>query len=235
MAPGQRAEQLSHGLDAIRREDRGAPLAGTVRISAGEGFLRPLTRVLARFREEHPETTIELLAEARFVDLSRREADLGIRLVRSTSEVLVERPLGEISFGLFASERYLTGRLPSAVLGPGGFASQDFLGFDGPLRRLPQERWLVACGAQRFPFRSNSDVALLAAAAEGQGICVAAAWLGRDAGLTPVRLGPSLEPLPGIAAWLVSHRDLRALPRVRAVADAVGRAFRETFTPPARR
>ena len=200
------AEQMERGLLAIRRDGASAPLTGTVRISVGEGFVRPLVPLLVAFHELHPETQFELISDSRLVDLAGREADLGIRVVRSASDVLVERRLGAIRFGLFAAERYVARRVPAGHLGRGEFAAHDFLGFDGPLRRLLQESWLVDRGAVRFPFRSNSDLALLAAAAAGQGIC--------------------LEAPPAVDAWLVYHRDLRAVPRVRAVAKAIEDAFR---------
>jgi DNA-binding transcriptional LysR family regulator len=226
------AEQLSLGLDVVRRDDRRSALAGSVRISIGEGFTFPVTEALARFREAHPETSIELSVEARFVDLARREADLGIRLVRSSSEVLVERPLGRVGFALFASESYLARRLPTRRLTAADVAAQDFLGYDGALRRLPQEQWLVAHGAVRFPFRSASDHALLAAAAAGQGIVLLSPVLARLRDLARIEPGPELQGLPAVDAWLVAHRESRAIPRVRAVAIALERAFREGAEPP---
>ncbi len=221
------AEQLTLGLDVVRRDDRRSALAGSVRISIGEGFTFPVTEALARFREAHPETSIELSVEARFVDLARREADLGIRLVRSSSEVLVERPLGRVSFALFASGAYLDRRLPGRRLSAADFASQDFVGFDGPLRRLPQEKWLTEQGAVRFPFRSGSDHALLAAAAAGQGIALLSPVIAGLRDLERVEASPELRALPSVEAWLVAHRESRAVPRVRAVAEAIERAFRE--------
>lgn len=228
------AEQLTLGLDVIRRDDRRSALAGSVRISIGEGFTFPVTEALARFREAHPETSVELSVEARFVDLARREADLGIRLVRSSSEVLVERPLGRVGFALFASSAYLDRRLPGRRLSAVDFASQDFLGFDGPMRRLPQEKWLLEQGAVRFPFRSASDHALLAAAAAGQGITLLSPVIARLRDLERVEPSPELRALPSVEAWLVAHRESRAIPRVRAVAEAIERAFREVSEPSSR-
>ncbi len=221
------AEQIERGLQAIRRDGQAAPFAGTVRISVGEGFLRPIAPVLAAFQELHPETLFELSSDARLVDIAGREADLGIRMVRSSSDVLVERRLGTIRYGLFASERYVARRLPQRHLGRGDFAAHDFLGFDGALRRMPPEAWLVARGAARFTLRSSSDLAHLAAVAAGQGICLLPELVGRDAKLVEITTDfTGDEAPPAIDAWLVCHKDLRSVPRIRAVAKAIEEAFR---------
>lgn len=139
----------------------------------------------------------------------------------------MERPLGRVSFALFASGAYLDRRLPGRRLSAADFASQDFVGFDGPLRRLPQETWLVEQGAVRFPFRSASDHALLAAAAAGQGIALLSPVIARLRDLERIEPSPELRALPSVETWLVAHRESRAIPRVRAVAEAIERAFRE--------
>jgi len=219
------AEQFELGLGSARRNDgaHGAStLAGSVRISVGEGFAGFLTELLCEFRRRHPETSVELIAETRLADLARREADLGIRVVRSPSKVLVERNLGVLHFGLYASETYVERRLRAARLRPGEYQRHDFVGFDGAHRRLPQEQWLVAQGATRFPFRTNSDAVMLAAVVGGQGIAVLPDLLGRA---TPslVRLEVDTR-LPSLSPLLVFHKEARQVPRIRAVAHAIEEA-----------
>ncbi|XYI03801.1 hypothetical protein ACMHYB_30160 [Sorangium sp. So ce1128] len=50
-------ENLELGLEALRRDARDATVAGVVRVSVSEGFVRPTTRVLARLRVKHPAVT----------------------------------------------------------------------------------------------------------------------------------------------------------------------------------
>jgi len=213
------AEQFELGLDAARRNDARSKLAGSVRISVGEGFTAFLTEVLSEFRRRHPETSIELISETRLSDLARREADLGIRVMRSASKVLVERPLGHLQFGLWASDSYVERRLRSVRLRRADFARHDFVGYDGVHRRLPQEQWLVAQGAVHFPFRSNSDLVVLTAVMNGQGLALLADLLGRA---TPGLVRIETESrLPSLSPLLVYHKDARKLPRVHAVARAI--------------
>lgn len=217
------AEQLEHGLEAIRRHDGESDAAGTVRLSMSEGFVRPVTRVLADVRRTHPAIHFEVVSEVRLADLSRREADFGIRKVRSESPTLVERAVGRLRFALYASPDYLERRLRGGVLRAEDFARHDFVTHDRSVS-APQTAWLEANGATRFPFRSTSDLALQDAAERGQGLCVLAEAQARDvAGL--VRVDVDL-PIPSLPIFLVYHRGLRSVPRHRIVARALEAALR---------
>src|SRR5579859_6526788 len=91
------AEQLELGLQAARRGEGPQALSGTVRVSMGEGYVRPITQVLCEVRRKHASLQLEVISEARHVDLARREADVGIRSARSSSPVLVERAVGRLA------------------------------------------------------------------------------------------------------------------------------------------
>lgn len=195
-----------------------------MRISAGEGFIRPAATVLSQLRRAHPEIRVELVSESHLSNLARRDADLGIRKARSSSPVLVERPVGRLRFALYAAQSYLDRRLRGAPLRAAELHRHDFVGYDGALRKSPQELWLLAHGAKSFPFRSNSDLALQEATACGQGLCLMAEALGRELeGLVQVDLD---VPLPSVPVFLVYHRELRQVPRIRTVANALAAALR---------
>jgi hypothetical protein len=81
------AEQLELGLSALRRDQsqREDTLSGVVRLSLGEGFVRPVVGLLSELRRQHPGLQIELTSEARFAAFCRREADIAIRKAKSSS------------------------------------------------------------------------------------------------------------------------------------------------------
>jgi len=212
------AEQLERGFDAMQR-DRASSTGGVVRISAGEGFVPALVRVVADVRRLHPDIHVELVAEAKLVDVAGRQADLGVRTARSSSRVLVERRVGTLVFGLFASRSYLDRRLPSASLAHDEVARHDFIASE----RSPLDACLVALGAERFPFRSSSDHARVAAAVRGQGIALLAEPVGR-AEDTLVRIA-FLPPLPTLPVYVAHHRELRKVPRIKVMLDAIARGF----------
>ena len=221
------AEELELGLRAVRRDEGEPALAGTVRISMGEGFVRPATRVLSDLRRKHPALRLEVVAETRLADLARREADVGIRKLRSASPVLIERLVGRLSFALYASHAYVERRLRGGLLRAGDLERHDFVGYDGALARTPQAQWLVAHGAKQFVFRTNSDFALEEAIEQGQGIGTIAEAHGRTKpGLVRLVLDASLPALPTMPIYLVFHKELRRVPRVRLVLDALDAALR---------
>jgi DNA-binding transcriptional LysR family regulator len=218
------AEQLELGLRAARRDEGESALSGTVRVTMGEGFVRPATQVLSELRRKHPMLHLEVVSETQLVDVARREADVAIRKARSSSPVLVERRMGQLRFGLYASQSYVERRLRGGFLRAGDYSRHDFVGYDRSMQQLPQQQWLLAQGAERFTFLSNSDFALQEATEQGQGICLMAEALGRSLpGL--VKLDIDVEP-PSVPVYLVFHRELRRVPRVRLVTDALEAALR---------
>jgi DNA-binding transcriptional LysR family regulator len=217
------AEDFERSLTAHQRDGAGAsPYAGTVRVSLPDGFLPVAVGAIAKVRREHPETHVELSSEARFVDLTAREADIGVRGARSSSAVLVEKLVGEVRPGLFASSEYLKQRLPGRYLADAAWGEHDFITGDAP---HGPTAWLVARGALRFPLRVSTFEGRLDAAERGLGLVMAgAAMAGARRRLTRIRLD---APLPPLSFYLVMHQDLRNVPRVRAVADALSEAFAE--------
>jgi DNA-binding transcriptional LysR family regulator len=223
--PGARAllslaERIEAELAVTARDVRAAPerFAGVVRVSLGEGFVRFVTGVAAAFRREHPETGFELVVEQRLADLPKREADLALRTVKSTSATLVSRKLGELRYALFASEEYLR-RSRAVRLSRETFADHDFVIYEGFLERQPEVRWLRERGASRFPFRASSTEGILEGCVAGQGIAALPTLLA-DAvpALRRIRFD---EELPNKPVFLAMHRDMRAVPRVRAFADVL--------------
>lgn len=206
-------ESLELGLDALRRDARDEGVAGVVRISVSEGFVRPTTRVLARLRAKHPALFMELVSESRVADLARGEADIGIRNARSSSSSLIEKSVGRARLALFASREYVERRLPSARLHRNAAAHHDWVGFDRTLERLPHERWMRAYGAKRFVFRSTSSAGIEQAVLTGMGLGVLAEAPPLE-GL--LRIDTDDAP-PPVDIFIAFHRDAKKTPRVRTV------------------
>jgi DNA-binding transcriptional LysR family regulator len=192
---------------------RDRAVEGTVRLTTASHLAAHLfVPGLRPLRERHPGLVLEIAADQRTFDLTRREADLAVRMGRPRDAGLVMRKLSDVAYGLYASRTYLGGRRAAVDL-----AGDVFLTFDESLASTPQERWLARVAPERkVAFRSNATAALMAAARLGLGVAVLPRFLaGRDAGL--VRLeGP--EPV-GHELWLLVHGDLRRAPRVKAVID----------------
>jgi DNA-binding transcriptional LysR family regulator len=210
------AEPMEAAADAIQRCLAGAErrLVGRVRVTTTEALgARLLAGALAELAGRHPGLTLELVPDPRPLSLSRREADIAVRLVRPHERATVGRRVARVSYAPYASPRYLGGqRSPERVLA-----------YDAPVTG-PETGWLL----RRFPgaqvaLRSASTLALAAAAVSGGGVALLPCFVGdAEPGLT--RLGPPGEVAPS-EVWLVIHRDLRRSARTVAVAEQIAEAL----------
>ena len=109
----QQAELAEQALEAARigLELEREVLSGTVRLTCSDAVLHGLLLpALARFMPGYPALQLELATSNDFANLSRRDADIALRMTRTPPEHLVGRNLGEVRYVLCASERYLEGR-----------------------------------------------------------------------------------------------------------------------------
>jgi DNA-binding transcriptional LysR family regulator len=210
------AEDMEYGLD-VERRDAGST-AGTVKVSVPEGSVREVAQALLAFRRQHPDTDIELLGENRLSDIAKREADIGVRLSRATSSVLIEKRIATLRFGIYASREYVRRHVPSCRLRKEEVSRHAFIGLESRWRGLPHEQWMTALGATRFPFRSSSVLAIVEAVRQGVGMAALVEQAGRDAGLVriDVHLAGPTQPV-----YLVYHRELRNVARIKAVVAAL--------------
>lgn len=215
------AETMALAADAFERSasaDVGR-IAGSVRVSASEVIaIEVLPAIIQPLMAAHPDLTIELSASNRNEDLLRREADIAVRMVPPVQEALVARRIGTIPLGLHARADYLAVRGMPASLADTGAHSLIGPARDSPILRDLNARGLLPEVAD-FAFRSDSDVAQLAAVRAGVGIGVCQIPLGkRDPAL--VHLLPEAFSYP-LETWVVTHEDLRNVARVRAVFDCL--------------
>jgi DNA-binding transcriptional LysR family regulator len=100
-------------IDAVREAGEkvaglGATLTGHVRVHAPVGFGQLyLADIAISFRLMHPELTIELILDDRYVDLTEEAIDVAIRFGVLQSSGLVARRLGTLRRILVASPMYL--------------------------------------------------------------------------------------------------------------------------------
>ncbi|MGA1857964.1 LysR family transcriptional regulator [Azospirillum sp. 11R-A] len=215
------ARRVEDGVLAVERHARGQPgePAGVVRLSAPPAFSSSfLAPRLAGLRRTLPKLVVELVGDVRAVSLTRREADLALRLQRPEDDGLVARRIGAMGYGLYATRDYLDGR---------DEADWEFIGYDDSMDHVPQQRWLrQVAGRRPFVFRANDLMSLRAAAAAGIGIAAIPHFLGREEAVPVPALVPALPavglpPAQPRELWLLVHNDLRRSARVRAVMDAL--------------
>jgi DNA-binding transcriptional LysR family regulator len=210
------AERMEQEALALERELAGREheLDGMLRLSCSDWFgLHILSPMLADFSRAHPRITVEILTESRFLSLSRREADLAFRIRRFTEPDVIARKLMRIGYGLYVK----AGTTPPV---PGDGTGHGLVTMDEAFADMPDVDWLTRTFPQaRIAMRSNNRDVQAALCAGGAGLAVLPRPLGdATAGIERVELA---ELPPSRDTWLGYHRDLRRLPRLRALLDVV--------------
>jgi DNA-binding transcriptional LysR family regulator len=219
LEPARRMAECARDVDHVASGADTRP-RGVVRVTAPPGvafdFLAPFAQ---RARDELPDVCLEVVSTVAYLDLARREADLGIRMERldraATQRDLVTVTSIEFGVAAYATPGYVE-RLPRGY----GLADVGWIGWSANLAHLPPSSHLAA----RIPgfrpvFASDDYLVQLRAAEAGVG----AVLLGR------VR-SPRAVPTPLVemkldlgkvtsSIHLVCARSSLTIPRVRAVAD----------------
>ena len=108
----QRMETAAFGIARHARAHQ-APLDAKVTLSAPPVLATHfLARHLAGLRADHPRIHLAVLAQPQQVSLSRREADIALRLVRPKESSNVTRRIGRKPFGLYAHRDYAASVAP---------------------------------------------------------------------------------------------------------------------------
>jgi DNA-binding transcriptional LysR family regulator len=212
-------EEMEKAALSIHRRSAGLSdtVSGVVRVSAGEAMAAFLARHLPGLRARLSQIEFEVVASHTLANLSRREADLLVREQVPELGGIVARKLGRVAYAVYAAQDFPVGRKPD-------FESQPWIGFDDDHAYMPGQQWLhEKLAGARPAVRGNNWLVLHEATRAGAGLAVLPCYLG-DPDTALRRVG---GVIPEVAAdqWLLVHRDLRALPRVRAVMDAVIELF----------
>lgn len=199
--------------------------AGVVRLSVSEfNGVEVVPPVIAALRLRHPRIRIELALSNMTADLLAGEVDIAVRNTQPLQAALVARKVPPITLGLYATKSYLMRRgVPSSL---DELASHDLIGPDRSLDDIAMaEQLWPGFDPTRLVLRTDSHPAVSAAVRAGVGIGgIQVPAADKDTALK--RVLPDIT-VPRLETWVVTHEDLRNLPRVRAVFDALVAAFTE--------
>lgn len=229
IAPTEAAEDLLPVAEQIEQamlrfssaaEELEREVAGLVRMTCpadvAEVVVVPfLDELLAR----HPSLRIELDAGESVLDLSRREADLALRTLRPTRGDLVVKRVLSLRWAVVASPE-----LASKLGALRRWSDAPWIGWGERFSSVAPARWLAKHARGLEPvLRSDSLRIQIAALARGVGVGLVPEPSVQHYGLAPLRLGASLREaaaeLPADDLFLVTHRALSDVPRVRALWD----------------
>lgn len=209
--------RFASAADGLERE-----VSGTVRITCPPDVAAVVVAPLVKdLRARHPSLRLELEAGEAVLDLSRREADLALRTVRPKSGDLVVTKLASVRW-VAAGTKELCRELGVVRR----WADVPWIGWGARYAELGASRWLALHVDDAVPvLRSDSLAVQLAVASRGAGIALVPEPSVAHYGLVPLRFSRKLsedaKAWPADELFLVTHRALRDVPRVRAVWDVL--------------
>ena len=205
-------------------------ITGTIRVTCGSILADRLRRttLIDTFHNRHPGLHVELIISDRFLDLSKGEADIAIRLGEPQDEALIGRKIAEAPWAVYGSRDYIErcGR-PAR---PEDIDGHMVVACGEPIAHYPGAEWLRSV-APRATVASRCDnwPGLLLAVKSGAGLAALLAFQG-DNEKELIRVIDNIGLVTPY--YLLMHRDMQHEPRVRAFADFVAseiKAFRALF------
>jgi len=189
-------------------------VSGTVRVTSVaiivDHLLIPASRILLA---RHPRLVLELVGDARDLSLTRREADLALRLARPKTggTQIKARRVGTLRYASYAA----------ASCSPREARLLPWVTYEEAMAHLPQARWIASYAADHderiAPVRVNDAQAVLSAVVAGLGRsllpCIVAD------GEPRLRKLAAKASIPSRELWLLAHSELRTLGRIEAVIE----------------
>ena len=230
--PGEALYKTAHDVsgklaiaEALIGESRDKP-SGELKITTTVGFGSLwLTPRLGEFLELYPEINVALQVDDHELDLSMREADVGIRMRPSTQPDLVQRRLMRMHHHIYASQAYVQKHGVPQTAADLDNHRLIVWGANVP-SPVPEVNWLLhsetGAGVRRAVLRVNSVQGLMISVETGVGIASLPDYLARDpceSGLL-TRILPDVEG-PAYDIYFVYPEELRNTKRITTFRDFI--------------
>lgn len=214
--------QVEEEIQALERRVLGqdSRLTGELRVTMpdilGTKLLMP---DLVTFTQTYPGIELEVIVSDEQLNLTKREADVAIRMTNNPPEHLVGRRLLQHASASYASTAYLAQHDVTAD------SSRPNLNWIGWEDMIPYPRWVKDSPFPDIPVRHrlNNGILQLEAIKAGMGIGMLPCFIG-DTELDLQRLPPGQSQL-GRSIWTLTHADLRNTTRVRTFMDFMASAI----------
>ncbi|MEP2989225.1 MAG: LysR family transcriptional regulator [Parasphingorhabdus sp.] len=208
-----RAERSISGKDG--------DMSGVVRVTMAEPIaVHTIGPRLAEFADEHPGIEVHMIATTNILDVSRREADIAIRVDNNPPESLVGKRIVSYNQTVYATTEYLK--------------SQDFendpesarwLSWEAEEEKFPD--WTKETEFSKVPMWGYfpGPAMQLSGAKAGLGIAMLPCFIGdRDPKLVRAT---NRKPIKARDIWLLTHSDLRRTARIRAFMTFAEKVLRD--------
>ncbi|KQQ90325.1 LysR family transcriptional regulator [Aureimonas sp. Leaf324] len=200
------ARTVAEAVDAaaLRFAGREPLPSGEVRVTTNDSLLvHFLTPLFAGFRRHCPAVRLDVVLGNPALNLSKRDADVAIRATDRPPDTLVGRKSARIAWALYEGR---AGEM------------EDFVSLGDAMGGMAVVRHVAATiPPERIGYRVNTVLGLAEAVEAGLGRGYLPCFVG-DARASLRRLGDPDERF-ATDLWLLTHADLRHVPRVRALMD----------------
>ncbi len=207
-----RAERIELDVYAIQNDVSGMDqvVAGSVRLTSVPIVINHvLVPELQNLLKAHPQLQLELVAEPRNLSLTKREADIALRLARPSRELsAVTRRIGQLEYAVYARKGKKMKLLP-------------WIAYEDSMSDLPHARWIrkqmIRDEQQHSCLMVNDAEAILAGVKTGIGKSLLPVVVAEKESKL-IRVDYETQSLTR-EVWVLIHPDMRKLARVRAVVD----------------
>jgi DNA-binding transcriptional LysR family regulator len=215
----EQTQKIQNSVIKIQRIVQGGEetAAGTVRLSLPEGLGQEvIIPALDSFYQQYPNVKLIFNVSPTTANITQGETDVAVRLFRPEEPNLVIKFLSEMKLGLYASESYKNNYgLPAQLK---DLRKHKVITYGDFLSILPENQWMLNHSDEALRIlSSDSTVARFKASVAGVGISLQPGILAQT--------NPELIPLfrsaklPAHKVWLVYHKDVRHMSRIRAVVE----------------
>lgn len=215
----EQSQQIQNAIVKIQRVVQGgeATASGTVRLSLPEGLGQEvLIPALAKFYRQYPQVKLVFNVSPTTANLTQGEADVAVRLFRPEEPDLVVKFLGEMKLGLYASATYKKNNGIPAQLKD--VRKHKVITYGDMLSILPENQWLLNHSDESLRIlSSDSTITRFKATVASVGLSIQPQVLAQTNSKL-IHLFKSAK-LPAHKVWLVYHKDVRHISRIRVVVD----------------
>lgn len=216
------AEHVEELIMAAERKVTGKDqdLEGVIRLTTPDvSAMGVLVEGLAEFCNQYPAIELEILPSFEAMDLSRREADIAVRVMPANAtppDYLIGRRVGAVSASAYVHESLLNANDPENV---------SHLSWIGKNPAGEKEDWLATSGFPNLPVRhAIMNLGLLESAVSAKmGMALMPCFSVSDV--------ESIVHVPGAPIihlsdlWVLTHKDLRLSARMRALREVIAVEF----------
>ncbi len=220
----QHVESMAQAADGIANLNRQSNQpSGGVRLAIVEGLSAlVLVPAFRSFLKSNPNIFLEIVTAMETVNLTKREADIAISLVRPTGPRLIARRLAKTDVHLYAADEYI--RIHGHPRHVEDLDQHVFVDYIDDLIEIPPLKWLRnTIGQRSLIFRTTSPLGQLSAVRSGIGIGMFPSYMVRGESSMKRLLDQQIKF--ELEFWLTIHEDLKDVSRMKAVFEFIKRIF----------